>query len=156
MLKSSRQNLGLNQEWIELDLFHHALAKFSVEEFEAAGITAEDRFLIEYMADQEVGHATLIQNMLQGKGAKPCNYSYPFETVREFIDFSIDLTRWGEAGTYGFIPHLNSRPSAELLLQSISTEARQQMVFRQFEGLFPMPVRFCFRVSRTIRNLSRL
>jgi hypothetical protein len=40
-------NLALNQEWIELDLFHHGLAMFSDDEFEAAGINAEDRFLIE-------------------------------------------------------------------------------------------------------------
>ena len=41
---------------------------------------------------------------------------------------------------YGFLEHLDSRAAAELLLQSITTEARQQMIFRQLEGLFPMPV----------------
>jgi hypothetical protein len=71
-------NLALNQEWIgelsalvriekpaqgahvarflllnhsELDLFHYGLARFSEEEFEAAGINAEDRFLIQFMAE---------------------------------------------------------------------------------------------------------
>lgn len=58
------QNLGLNQEWIELDLFHNALARFSVQEWEDAGINAEYRFLIEFMADQEVGHARLLTDML--------------------------------------------------------------------------------------------
>jgi hypothetical protein len=81
-------NLALKQEWIELDLFRHALAKFSVAEFEEAGITAEDRYLIEYMADQEVGHAAVIQDMLQNQGAKQCKYQCPFKTVREFIDFT--------------------------------------------------------------------
>jgi hypothetical protein len=151
-------NLALNQEWIELDLFHHALAKFSVAEFEEAGITAEDRYLIEYMADQEVGHATVIQDMLQMQGAKQCKYQYPFKTVRQFIDFTqkvcfhsasrpfclsltcfSQLTRWGESGVYGFLEHLDCRSCAEIVLQSIAVEARQQMVFRQFEGLFPMP-----------------
>lgn len=46
-------NLALNQEWIELDLFHYALARFSPEEFEAAGIDAEQQHLIEYMGNQE-------------------------------------------------------------------------------------------------------
>jgi hypothetical protein len=69
-------NLGLNQELIELNLFHYALAKFSVQEFEEAGITAEDRYLIEFMADQEVGHATVINDMLQLKGAKQCKVSF--------------------------------------------------------------------------------
>lgn len=137
------QALALYQEWIELDLFHDGLAKFSVADFEAAGLNAADRFLIEFMADQEVGHATLISNMLGLEYApKQCSYNYPYTTVREFLDFCQKLTRYGESGVYGFLNHLDSREAATLLLQSISTEARQQMTFRQFDGLFPMPVWF--------------
>ena len=40
------------------------------------------------------------------------------------------LTRYGESGVYGFINHIDSRDAAQLLLQSMSTEARQQMIFR--------------------------
>lgn len=91
------------------------------------------------MRDQEVGHATLLTNMLGPAAPVRCKYTYPFTTVREFVDFSQRLTRWGEAGTYGFLEHMDSRESATLLLQQITTEARQQMIFRQFDGLFPMP-----------------
>ncbi|TFK33528.1 Rds1 protein [Crucibulum laeve] len=132
-------NLGLHQEYIELDLFHHGLAQFSDEEFDAAGIDAEDRYLIQYMAEQEIGHATALTNMIGANATKPCTYRYPFTTVREFIDFNVKVTRWGEAGVYGFLEQLNSRPAAQIVLQSITVEARQQMAFRQFEGLFPMP-----------------
>ncbi|KAL6881761.1 ferritin-like domain-containing protein [Trichoderma longibrachiatum] len=131
--------LALYQEWIELDLFHWGLQNFSVEEWEANGINAEERFLIEYMADQEIGHATVISNMLGPQAPKQCTYNYPVSNVREFIDFNQKLTRWGEAGVYGFLPHLNSGPAAQLLLQSITVEARQQLIFRQFGGQFPMP-----------------
>jgi len=48
-LLSNIHNLALNQEWIELDLFHLGLAIFSDEEFEAWNITAEDRYLIQFM-----------------------------------------------------------------------------------------------------------
>ena len=44
--------------------FHHGLAQFSVQEFEDAGLNAEDRFLIEFMADQEFSHATVLSNIL--------------------------------------------------------------------------------------------
>src|SRR4051794_8063226 len=54
--------LALYHEYIELDLFHNGLARFRVEDFEAAGLDAEDRYLIEYMADQEVGHAIALTN----------------------------------------------------------------------------------------------
>ncbi|GIJ86182.1 hypothetical protein Asppvi_005064 [Aspergillus pseudoviridinutans] len=134
--------LALYQEYIELDLFHDGLARFSVADFTAAGLTAEDRFLIEFMADQEVGHATMLTNILGAQAPRQCVYNYPYATVHEFIDFCQKLTRFGEAGVYGFLPHLDSREAAGLLTQSITTEARQQLIFRQFEGLFPMPVWF--------------
>lgn len=134
--------LALYQEWIELDLFHNGLARFSVAEFEAAGLTAEDRYLIEFMANQEVGHSTLLSNILGAAAPPQCTYNYPFTTVREFLDFNQRLTRFGESGVYGFLGHLDSQDAATLLLQSITTEARQQMAFRQMTGLFPMPVWF--------------
>ena len=132
-------SLALYQEWIELDLFHWGLSTFTEAEFEAFGITAEDRYLIEFMADQEVGHATVLTNMLGEQAPKQCTYNYPVSNVPEFVDFNQKLTRWGESGVYGFLPHLNSGPAAQLLLQSITVEARQQLIFRQFGGLFPMP-----------------
>ncbi|GAA5884494.1 hypothetical protein JCM6882_005274 [Rhodosporidiobolus microsporus] len=133
-------NLALNQELIELDLFHNALARFSTEDFEAAGLTADDRFLMEHMANQEIGHAVALSNMLGvDRAAKMCTYEYPFTNVKEFILFSQLLTRWGEAGVYGFLGALDSRPASQILLQSITTEARQQMIFRQFQGLAAQP-----------------
>ncbi|KIV88996.1 hypothetical protein PV10_08617 [Exophiala mesophila] len=134
--------LALYQEWIELDLFNHGLAIYSEEEFEAAGLTAEDRHLIAFMANQEIGHATMLSNILGPAAPPQCTYNYPFTTVREFVDFNQKLTRFGESGVYGFLGHLDSRESATLLLQSITTEARQQLIFRQFGGLFPMAVWF--------------
>ncbi|KAL2151005.1 hypothetical protein VTH82DRAFT_6103 [Thermothelomyces myriococcoides] len=131
--------LALYHEWIELDLFHWGLATFSDEEFEAYGITAEDRHLLQHMADQEIGHASVLANMLGPSAPKQCTYNYPVSNVAEYIDFNQKLTRWAEAGVYGFLPHLNSGPAANMLLQSITVEARQQLIFRQFGGQFPMP-----------------
>ena len=51
--------LGLYQEWIELDLFHDGLARFTDDEFTEAGLGPEARSLIEFMADQESGTSTL-------------------------------------------------------------------------------------------------
>jgi hypothetical protein len=141
--------LGLYQEWIELDLFHYGLATYSVEDFEEIGLTAEDRFLLEFMANQEVGHATLLTHMLGDRAPVQCTYNYPSMNLREYLDFSQKLTRWGEAGVYGFLNHLDSRETAQLLLQSITTEARQQVIFRQFSGLFPMPEWFQLGVPQS-------
>jgi hypothetical protein len=131
--------LALYQEWIELDLFHWGLAKFSDDEWKAYGMNEEDKFLLQHMADQEIGHATVLSNMLGPQAPRQCTYNYPVSNVPEYIDFSQKLTRWGEAGVYGFLPKLNSGPAAQMLLQSITVEARQQLIFRQFGGQFPMP-----------------
>ncbi|ORY67552.1 uncharacterized protein BCR38DRAFT_483169 [Pseudomassariella vexata] len=103
--------LGLYQEreWIELDLIRWGRAIFSVEYFEAAGLTSEDRAFLEYMADQEIGHATLLTNMLGLQAPKQCTYNYPVSNVREYVDFFQKLTRFGESGVYGFLNHLDSR-----------------------------------------------
>ncbi|KAJ5122235.1 Protein rds1 [Penicillium atrosanguineum] len=134
--------LALYQEWIELDLFNDGLRRFSAQDFKDAGLNAADRDLIAFMAEQEVGHATLISNMLGAQAPQQCQYNYPYTNVKEFLDFCQKLTRFGESGVYGFLAHLDSREAATLLTQSITTEARQQMIFRQFQGLFPMPVWF--------------
>ncbi|KAF2860329.1 hypothetical protein K470DRAFT_258088 [Piedraia hortae CBS 480.64] len=134
--------LGLYQEWIELDAFNNGLAIFSEEDFLAYGLTAEDRALIAFMAQQEQGHATLLSNMLGETAPPQCTYNFPYSNPREFVEFQQILTRWGESGVWGFINHLDSREVGQLLAQSIATEARQEMIFRQMSGLHPMPVWF--------------
>ena len=134
--------LGLYQEWIELDLFHDGLARFTEAQFLEAGLNSEYTSLINFMANQETGHATLLSNMLGEAAPKQCYYDYPYTTVREWLDFMQRVTRWGESGVWGFINHLDSREVGQLLAQSIATEARQQQLFRQMSGLTPMDVWF--------------
>lgn len=64
LTRNELQNLGLNQEYLELDLFKFGLSRFSDEEFDAAGLGPSDRELIAFMAQQEVGHATALTNIL--------------------------------------------------------------------------------------------
>ncbi|KAJ9227576.1 hypothetical protein DTO169C6_217 [Paecilomyces variotii] len=111
--------LGIHQEFIELDLFHYGAQVFSEQDFIDTGLTAEDR--------------ALLHN---------ARTNYPFKTVREFIEFNVRLTRWGESGNWGFLSHLDSKEVATLLVQAEAIEARQQSVFRQWLGLHPMPIWF--------------
>ncbi|KAL9043254.1 MAG: hypothetical protein Q9214_003555 [Letrouitia sp. 1 TL-2023] len=103
--------------WIELDLFYDGLARFTNEQFIAASLGDEARSLIEFMANQETGHATLLTNMLGERAPKQCR-----------------VTRFGESGVWGFINHLDSREFGQLFSQSIATESRQQQIFRQISG----------------------
>jgi hypothetical protein len=141
--------LGVHQEYIELDLFHYGLEVFSEQDFLDAGLTVEDRRLIEYMAIQEAGHATLLSNMLGESAPRQCTYNYPFKTVREFIDFNVKLTRWGESGTWGWLSHLNSKEVATMVVEAEAIEARQQAIFRQLLGLQPMPMWFAAGIPQS-------
>lgn len=78
------------------------------------------------------------------------------DKTREYVAFCQRLTRWGESGVYGFLSHLDSRPAATLLTQSIATEARQQMIFRQFSGAHPMPVFFEVSLALDVRSSTLL
>ncbi|KAK1050070.1 hypothetical protein LTR74_017145 [Friedmanniomyces endolithicus] len=86
--------LGLYQEGIELDLFNDGIATFSMEDWLSAGLTAEDVSMIQFMAQQEQGHATLLTNMLGVTAPPQCTYNFPYTTPREFVDFNQLLTRW--------------------------------------------------------------
>ncbi|KAJ7237702.1 hypothetical protein B0H12DRAFT_1204339 [Mycena haematopus] len=146
-------NLALNQEWIELNLFHHGLARmartrlaqFSVDEFESAGIGEADRFLIELIADQEVGHATVITNILGRKRLHCAHYVHSHgstfqplpsnrattpihTTVRGFVDFCQKI--W-------FTPGI-TRPMAWTLLSPYITSCPAEnphIVFQNFPAL---------------------
>lgn len=70
--------------------------------------------------------------MLGPGAAKACTYNYTgaFNNVREYLDFNQKVTKFGEAGVWGFLGHMNSRDSATLMSQSIATETRQQVSCR--------------------------
>ena len=90
--------LGLYQEWVELDAFNNAVALFSEEEFLRYGLTPEAISLIQFMGQQEQGHATLLTNLLGETAPPQCTYNHPFTNPREFVDYQQILTRWGESG----------------------------------------------------------
>ncbi|KXN86089.1 Protein rds1 [Leucoagaricus sp. SymC.cos] len=121
-------------EWIELDLFNYGLTKFSPQYFQEAGLNARDRFLIEFMAQQEIVHATLLGNI---PGRKSSSTSAKSSLGSESLASTDSLS-------------ISTRAAAQLPLRSITTEARQQQIFRLFEGLFPMPVWFEAGITQSI------
>ncbi|KAI0027346.1 hypothetical protein K488DRAFT_61869 [Vararia minispora EC-137] len=133
--------LGLHQELLELDAFLNGPELFSESDFEAAGLDAENQFLLRFMGQQEIGHATLIASMIGWDQSLPqCQYRYPnYTSVRDYVDDMRRVTRYGESGTIGFLGHLNAQDTAAMVNDAIQTEGRQQLIFRQWEGLFPMP-----------------
>ena len=129
-------------EWLKIDLFQTGVARFTAQQFIAAGLTAQQRDLILSMSDQARGHVTVLSNILGSEAPGPCSYYYTFTGVREFLDTCLKVTTFVESTVYGFLPHLDSRAAAMLLLQSIATGSSQELIFRQLLGLPPMPVWF--------------
>ncbi|WEW59614.1 hypothetical protein PRK78_005091 [Emydomyces testavorans] len=125
-----------------LDLFETGLAQFSTQDFIQAGLTATDRDLVQFMRLEVLGHVTLLTNILGRTAPTRCSYRFPFTTLLEFVDFTQKVSKVIESAAYGFVPHLDARATAQLLLQAISITGRQQLLLRQFEGLLPAPVWF--------------
>ncbi|KAM5456731.1 putative conserved fungal protein [Microsporum audouinii] len=134
--------LALHWEWMKYDLFQTGASQFKPKDFQDIGLTQSDYNLISFMANQSQGHVTLLSNILGESAPEPCAYNYPFKTAYEFLDFSQKITAVAQSTVYNFLPHLDSRETAMLVLQLVATTARQHMVFRQFEALQPMPVWF--------------
>ncbi|EFR04529.1 hypothetical protein MGYG_07535 [Nannizzia gypsea CBS 118893] len=134
--------LALHLEWMIYDLFQTGASQFKLKDFQAMGLTQSDYNSISLMANQSQGHVTLLSNILGESAPGPCIHNFPFKTAYEFLDFSQKVVAVAESTVYNFLPHLDSRETAMLVLQLVATTARQHMIFRQFEALQPMPVWF--------------
>lgn len=115
--------LALYQTYAELALFRYGLQKFSDDDFAALRLNSSDRCLLQSMAQQLLGHATVMSNMLGPEAPVQCSYNYPVSNLQEYIDFGREMLRSAESAMYGFLNHLNSRAMGQLLLQSVATGA---------------------------------
>ncbi|GJD04867.1 rds1 [Colletotrichum higginsianum] len=62
------------------------------------------------MADQEIGHATVITNLLGPQAPRQCTYNYPVSNLREYIDFNQKLTRWARPASTASSPTSTPAP----------------------------------------------
>lgn len=107
---SDPQNLALNQEWIELDLFHHGLAIFSNEEFDAWNLTAEDRYLIQFMwaCFTMVPHVVphfFVQGRARGW---PCNSTVQYSRSQRCQALQLHLPVPDRGRIYQLLPNFDS------------------------------------------------
>lgn len=136
-------------DWLQLDLFDTGLSQYSEQDFTQAGLTARDRELVQFLRGEILGHATMLTNIIGRTAPTRCSYRYPFTTFWEFIDFTQKISKVTESLAYGFAPHLDARATAQLVLQAVAVTGRQQMIFRQFEGLFPVPIWFTTSIPQS-------
>jgi len=146
-------NLVLQVEHIEYTLFGYGIDRWSDADFVSQNLTADDRALIAFFQQQEIGHELLVAGLMgrPDLATARCEYNFPnFTSILDFIDLNQRITRFGESGVIGFLSHLNSQPSATNLAQAIATETRQQFAFRQLEGLFPIDIWFIPGITQSM------
>jgi hypothetical protein len=138
-------NLGLNFELLELELFTQALNNYTIDEWKNAlnNTYFDEQYVEEYinilkfMRDQEIPHSSIIQKLLNNKGAKPCKYNFPVNNPKEFLEISQIATSVGEGSYLGFIPLLDNRTYIEISSSIVTTESRQNTIFREGLHLHP-------------------
>ena len=62
----------------------------------------------------------------------------------------LQIAAIGESSILGFIEHLDSRAVAQLLAQTLTASSHEQMIFCQYEGLFPVSVNFQMVITQSM------
>ncbi|TPX42101.1 hypothetical protein SeLEV6574_g05757 [Synchytrium endobioticum] len=122
--------LGMNLELLELELFNRGIEQFSAKDWEKIGYPPYFSYLLKFMRDQEVSHASEINRILKGRGPRPCVYQFPYHDAQSYADLSQAVTAVGEAAYLGFTWQLDNRTSILTSTQIFTTEARQNAVWK--------------------------
>jgi hypothetical protein len=79
---------ALTAEHLETAFYQQGFAKFTGEEFLAAGLTPEDITNLQAVGQTEAVHVTTLQSAIAGTGAAPvqsCDYNFGFTTAAAMV-----------------------------------------------------------------------
>lgn len=79
---------ALTAEHLETAFYSQGFAKFTAEEFLAAGLTQEDITNLQAVGQTEAIHVTTLQSAITGAGATPfqaCTYNFGFTTAAAMV-----------------------------------------------------------------------
>lgn len=120
-------NYALTLEHLENAFYSGALAKFSDQDFEDAGLPSEARDRFSEVAAHEAAHvAALIAAVatLGGQATQPCTYNFPYNDVRSFADLSQTLEGVGASAYTGAAQDIKSGALLTAAASILATEAR--------------------------------
>ncbi|KAI0826021.1 ferritin-like domain-containing protein [Irpex lacteus] len=116
---------ALTLENLENAFYSEGINKFNESAFQSAGFSPEIRQRFVQIMQHERTHVEFLQNALGAEAPQPCNYSFPLDTVQDFVSTSFSLESAGEAAYLGAGSLLQNKSLVPIAASILAVEARQ-------------------------------
>lgn len=134
-------NYALTLEHLENAFYHGALKKFSPKAFARAGYPSYVYSRVQELAYDEATHVAFLTGALGADATKACKYSFPYQTVDEFLALSRILEGVGVSAYLGAAKDISLPAYLTAAGAILTVEARHQAVISEEQGHlgFPSP-----------------
>ncbi|KAF9028750.1 hypothetical protein BDZ89DRAFT_1101675 [Hymenopellis radicata] len=118
-------NFALTLEHLENAFYMGALKRFSNEDFINDGLPPWARGRFQQIADHEATHVQTISSVLGDQATQPCQYTFPYNTPKEFAALSQIFEGVGVTAYSGAAQFIQNKEYLTTAAVILSTEARQ-------------------------------
>lgn len=133
---------ALTLEHLEAKFYKDALDKFSLADFKAAGYKAVVPQRLAQIRDQEATHVATLSSVLTSLGqtpTAPCEYTFPYETLDEFLGLAGVIEGVGVSAYLGKAPLIDNDGYLTAAASILAVEARHQAILSSYVKKDPTP-----------------